>query len=320
MSVNPSSKKVFVATLSVVSNTILVILKVIAGLAIGSVSVLSEAIHSGVDLVAAAIALFAVKTSDKPADDGHPFGHGKVENISGTIEALLIFVAAGWIIYESIHKLLHPEPLDALGWGIIVMLVSSLVNIFVSQKLFKVGKETDSVALLADAWHLRTDVYTSAGVMLGLLVITIVAKVAPSVNVVWIDPVVAIIVALMILKAAYDLTKQSTRDLLDAKLPDDELEWIRCTISQHTPVVRGYHKLRTRKSGSHRFIEFHLFLPSELTLQASHDLADGISQRIEAHFDRSTVTVHLDPCDVSCPPHCQDGCLLSQDERDEIRG
>ena len=316
---DPSSKKVFVATLSVISNATLVVLKVIAGLAIGSVSVLSEAIHSGVDLLAAGIALFAVKKSGKPPDEGHPYGHGKVENISGTIEALLIFVAAGWIIYESIHKLLHPEPLDGLGWGIIVMLVSSLVNIVVSQLLFKVGKETDSVALLADAWHLRTDVYTSAGVMAGLLVITIVARVAPGVDVVWIDPVVAMVVALLILKAAWDLTRQSTRDLLDATLPEEELEWIRTTIAAHTPVVRGYHKLRTRKAGAERFIEFHLFLPSDLTLQESHDLADGIAKKIERKYAHSTVTVHVDPCDTSCSSDCLEGCLLSAEERDRIR-
>ena len=132
---------------------------------IGSVSVISEAIHSGVDLLAAVIALFAVRKSAKPADEDHPFGHDKVENISGTVEALLIFLAAGWIIFEAVKKLIDPEPLDEAGWGVAVMLLSVAANIIVSKKLFSVGEETDSVALKADAWHLATDVYTSLGVM-----------------------------------------------------------------------------------------------------------------------------------------------------------
>src|SRR5512136_1708331 len=143
-------QKSAVAWLSVISNTALVTGKLIIGLLIGSVSVISEAIHSGVDLLAAVIALFAVKTSHRVADEDHPFGHGKVENISGTIEALLIFLAAGWIIYEAAHKLIRPEPLEAVGWGVGVMLVSSIANIVVSQMLFKVGRETDSMALQAD--------------------------------------------------------------------------------------------------------------------------------------------------------------------------
>src|SRR5512136_299897 len=140
-------QKSAVAWLSVISNTALVTGKLIIGLAIGSVSVISEAIHSGVDLLAAVISLFAVKTSNKRADEEHPFGHGKVENISGTVEALLIFVAAGWIFYEAVYKLIRPQMLDAPVLGVAVMLVSAVVNFIVSRKLFKVGKETDSVAL-----------------------------------------------------------------------------------------------------------------------------------------------------------------------------
>ena len=150
-----NKQKSNVALLSVISNTSLVILKLIVGVMIGSVSVISEAIHSGVDLLAAIIALFAVRKSAKPADEDHPFGHDKVENISGTVEALLIFLAAGWIIFEAVKKLIEPEPLDEAGWGIAVMLLSVAANIFVSKKLFSVGEETDSVALKADAWHLR---------------------------------------------------------------------------------------------------------------------------------------------------------------------
>jgi len=159
-------KKERVAMLSVASNSFLVLFKVIVGITIGSVSIISEAIHSGVDLLAAIIAMFSVKTSSVPADEQHPFGHGKIENISGFVEALLIFVAAFWIIFEALKKLMEPHEITHAGLGVAVMFVSAVINYFVSRRLFRVGKE-------ADAWHLRTDVYTSAGVMAGLGIIWI---------------------------------------------------------------------------------------------------------------------------------------------------
>ncbi len=158
-------RKESAARLSVLSNSFLVVFKVIIGVAIGSVSIISEAIHSGVDLLAAVIAMFSVKTSSVPADERHPFGHGKIENISGFVEALLIFGAAFWIIFEALQKLNVPDVMENPQWGVGVMLFSAVMNFIVSQKLFQVGKEADSIALHADAWHLRTDVYTSAGVM-----------------------------------------------------------------------------------------------------------------------------------------------------------
>ncbi|MBC7294455.1 MAG: cation transporter, partial [Thermoleophilia bacterium] len=185
------------AVLSVLSNSLLILLKVAVGLLTGSVAVLSEAIHSAVDLVAALIALFAVRKSGQAADERHPYGHGKFENISGTIEALLIFLAAAWIIYEAVRKLISPRAVDMPVWGVGVMLVSAIVNIVVSGRLLKVGRETESVALQADAWHLRTDVYTSAGVMVGLLAIWLGSVFAPDVDLRWVDPAVAIVVALL---------------------------------------------------------------------------------------------------------------------------
>ena len=217
-----AEQKVAVALLSVISNTVLVLLKIIVGILIGSVSVISEAIHSGVDLLAAVIALFAVRTSGKTPDEGHPFGHGKVENLSGSIEAVLIFLAAGWIIFEAVKKIVTPRAIETPGLGVLVMFLSAAVNLWVSGRLFKVGKETDSVALLADAWHLRTDVYTSLGVMAGLGLILTGEWLFPGVHFDWIDPVAAIALALLILRAAYALTLKATRDLLDVSLPEEE--------------------------------------------------------------------------------------------------
>lgn len=313
------SRKTSVAWLSVISNTSLVIGKLIIGVAIGSVSIISESIHSGVDLLAAIIALVAVRTSGKPADDSHPYGHGKIENISGTVEALLIFLAAAWIIYEAIKKFHHLEQgIDQPSWGVAVMLVSAVANIIVSQKLFTIGRETDSVALQADAWHLRTDVYTSVGVMAGMLIIWLGHFVLPNVNFNWLDPVAAMVVAALILKAAFHLTMQSARDLLDASLPADEEQWIREYIGRLRPTIRGFHHLRTRKAGPVRFVEFHLIVESDMSVEDSHRVAEEITSEIEEHFPGSHVFVHVEPCDGLCRSNCLNGCLLSETERADI--
>ena len=317
-----NERKAAVALLSVVSNATLVTLKVIVGLAIGSVSVVSEAIHSGVDLLAAVIALFAVRASGRPADQDHNFGHGKVENLSGTVEAVLIFGAAGWIVYEASKRLIHPAPLESAGWGVGVMLVSAAANTFVARMLFKVGKETDSMALRADAWHLATDVYTSAGVMVGLGLIWLGQIFLPGADLKWIDPVAAIGVALLIVKAAYDLTVQSARDLFDVSLPAQEENLIREHIKSFTPTVRGYHRLRTRKSGAERFVEFHMLVDAAMSVGESHRITDIIENAIKEHYPGTSVTIHIEPCvaapEKECPSDCSSDCLLAQSERKAI--
>ncbi len=308
-------RKERVALLSVISNTTLVVFKLTVGLLIGSVSIISEAIHSGVDLLAACIALFSVKVSSHPADERHPFGHGKVENISGTVEALLIFVAAIWIVIESVDKLLHPQPIETVGWGVLVMGLSAGLNLFVSEMLFRVGKATDSMALQADAWHLRTDVYTSAGVMLGLAAIMAGRHFWPQANLHWIDPVAAIGVALLITKAAYDLTRQAAKDLLDVSLPQAENDWIVAQIVALRPRILGYHRLRTRKAGQFRFVEFHLLVEAGMSVQDSHAITEELTSLIRAHLGETTVTIHIEPCDGSCETYCVEGCLLDEAER-----
>jgi len=309
-------KKTRVAALSVASNSVLVIFKLIVGVLIGSVSVLSEAIHSGMDLIAALIAFFAVKISGKAADEEHPFGHTKVENISGGIEALLIFMAAVWIIYEAVRKLMNPQPLETVGWGIGVMLISTIANLIVSRLLFKVGKETDSAALIADGWHLRTDVYTSAGVMVGLGFIWLGGYFLPGLNLAWLDPVIAIAVAILILHAAYDLTKHAVQDLIDQSAPIEEKKWMQNYLSALYPTVRSFHRLRTRKAGATRFINVHLALDAKLTVSESHSIGDKIVADFKAHFPHDVdVIMHIEPCDGSCSPACKGGCLLSEEEQ-----
>ena len=286
-----------IAWLSVISNIILVVLKIIVGVMIGSVAVISEAAHSAVDLVAALIALFAVRTSAKPADEQHPYGHGKFENASGTIEALLIFVAAGWIIYESVHRLVAPAPLEAPAAGAAVMAFSAVVNMIVSTMLFRVAEKHDSLALQADGWHLRTDVYTSAGVFVGLGVIQMHETFFPEFNLDWVDPVAAIGVAALIINAAYRLTIKSARDLMDVSLPPEEEQFIWRSLQEMAPRVKGFHKLRTRKSGAQRFVDVHMLVAPEMTVAEAHALADEAVERVKAGFPRANVIVHIEPAD-----------------------
>jgi cation diffusion facilitator family transporter len=308
-------RKERVAILSVASNSSLVLFKVIVGVVIGSVSIISEAIHSGMDLLAAIIAMFSVKTSSLPADDRHPFGHGKIENISGFVEALLIFIAAFWIVFEALKKLNSSQVIEYAGWGVVVMFFSSGVNYIVSRKLFQVGKEADSIALQADAWHLRTDVYTSAGVMAGLGIIWIGHEFSPASDIRWIDPVAALFVAVLILHTAYNLTVRSFRDLLDVKLPPEEEDCIRNIIISNQPAINGFHHLRTRKAGNIRFVEFHIKVDPQMSVLDSHNITEGLEQNIRQKFPESAINIHIEPCDGECEDMCAAGCLLSEEKK-----
>lgn len=290
-----TARKTRAAALSVLSNTILVIGKLIVGLMAGSVSVISEAIHSAVDLLAAIIAWASVRVSGRPADANHPFGHGKIENLSGTIEALLIVGAALWIIVEAVLKLRHPEPINHAGLGVAVMAVSAITNWLISRNLFRVGHETGSVALIADAWHLRTDVLTSLGVMAGLLVITVGGWWWPALDLGWVDPVAAILVALLILHAAWELIVSAGRDLLDAGLPDDELAAIRAVTVQADPQIRTIVQLRARKSGADRHVDLVIGVPADLTVAMAHQIADRVEAAITAVLPGTSTSVHIEP-------------------------
>ena len=280
-----TSLKTRTARLSVLSNSLLIILKVVVGAVTGSVSILSEAIHSSIDLVAAVIAFFAVKVSGNPADDRHPFGHGKVENVSGVIEALLIFAASAWIIYEAIGRFLHPGETEALGLGVLVMAISAVVNIFVSRRLYKVAKLTDSVALEADALHLKTDVITSAGVALGLGLIWLTG---------WhvLDPIIALLVAVIIIYESWMLLRKAFSPLLDTALSQGEMTKLTSILEE---MEVQYHDLRTRAAGHQRFVEFHLDVPAHETIETIHRQCDLIEARLEHEFRDISVIIHPEP-------------------------
>ncbi|MFH0841977.1 MAG: cation diffusion facilitator family transporter [Bacteroidota bacterium] len=278
--------KVKTARLSIISNTLLIIMKVVVGILSGSVSIISEAIHSSMDLVAAVIAYFSVRVSDNPPDSKHPYGHGKVENISGVIEAVLILAAAALIIIEAIKKLLGEEiVLEKLWIGSVVMGISAVVNIIVSKKLYKVARETGSVALEADALHLKTDVYTSAGVALGLLLILIT-------DIRWLDPAVAILVALFIIRESFELLRRAFWPLLDSSWGEDEIAKLETKLKQ---MGVNYHELRTRKAGNYRFIDIHIEMPGTESVGNAHKYCDMIEDELSAAFENLNVTIHVEP-------------------------
>jgi cation diffusion facilitator family transporter len=278
--------KVSIARLSILSNTCLIIMKLIVGIISGSVSIISEAIHSSMDLMAAIIAFFSVRVSDNPPDSRHPYGHGKVENISGVIEALLIFVAAIWIIAEAVKKLMGEAiELESIGIGSIVMLISAIVNTIVSRKLYKVARETNSVALEADALHLKTDVYTSLGVAVGLGLIMIT-------DINWLDPVVAILVALFIIRESYFLLRRAFTPLLDEAWENDDIDDLEKTLND---LKVNYHDLRTRIAGNYRFIDLHIDMPKDLSVESAHKYCDMIEGKLTAKFENLNVTIHVEP-------------------------
>ncbi|HOU96893.1 MAG TPA: cation diffusion facilitator family transporter [Bacteroidales bacterium] len=284
----PSNKaiKVKVARLSVASNTFLITMKLIAGLLSGSVSIISEAIHSSMDLIAAIIAFFSVRVSDNPPDSRHPYGHGKVENISGVIEAILIFIAAGWIIYEAMQRITSGSPeLEMIWVGLLVMVVSGLVNTFVSLQLYRTARKTGSIALEADALHLKTDVYTSLGVAagLGLIIIT---------DIKWIDSVTAIAVALLILWESFQLLKKAFSPLLDVSWPEKDIAELKKILDN---LGVHYHELRTRAAGNYLFVDLHVLIPKEESVENSHNYCDMIEENLKKNFKNLNVTIHVEP-------------------------
>ncbi len=284
------NRKMKYALLSILSNSTLIIMKTITGLITGSVSIISEAIHSAMDLVASIIAFFSVRYAAKPADEDHPYGHGKIENISGFLEALLIFVAAIIIIKEAIAKIINPTAINITTIAILVMVVSAVINAIVSSLLYKVAREEDSVALEADALHLKTDVYTSLGVGLGLLIIKFT-------NWYIVDSIVAILVALIILKEAWHLSVKAFQPLLDASLGEEDEAQIMQVIERYQDRYVNVHNLRTRKAGHIKHIDFHLCVDGNQPVSVAHQLCDEIEQELAEEIKNTCVNIHIEPCD-----------------------
>lgn len=293
MTVAPdTAPKARAAALSVASNTTLIALKVIAGIATGSVAVLTEAAHSTMDLIASIVAFVSVRKAGEPADAGHPYGHEKMENMAGAIEGALVLIGAAIITYEALLRLVHGGRVHTIGIGIAVIMVSAVVNLVVSRIIGRRARETGSVALEADALHLSADVASSAAVLVGLVLVAFTKAE-------WIDPAVALVVAFGVAFAGVRILIRSTRSLVDEALPEDELEWIRLTIRE-VGAQRGvvaFHKLRARRAGARRYVDLHLQFDVGTTLEAAHATAHELTGAIRDRLTGADILVHVEPRD-----------------------
>jgi len=277
------------AALSIASNATLIALKLAAGALTGSIAILTEAVHSLIDLVASVIAFVSVRKADEPADAEHPYGHEKVESLAAAIEGMLILVGAGIIIYEASRRLAVGSEVESLGVGIAVMGFSVVANIAVSTVLLRRAKALESPALEGDAAHLRTDAMTSAGVVLGLALVDITGIAA-------FDSITALVVAIAIVGAGLSIIRRSSGVLVDETVPEPELDLIEAAIAAaRTPEVAGYHKLRARRAGSRRHIDLHVQYRSGTSLVRAHELAHQMRDSIEAEIPQAEVLIHVEP-------------------------
>ena len=279
------------AGLSIASNALLIALKLAAGAITGSIAIVTEAAHSGIDLMASVVAFVSVRKADEPADADHPYGHAKIENLAAAIEGMLILVGAGVIIYESVRRLVEPAEVESLGIGIAVIAFSAVANVGVSSYLYRQARLTDSPALEGDAAHLRTDAATSAAVLVALCLVQVT-------DVTWLDPVTALVVAAAIVFAGVKILSRSSRVLVDEALPEAELDAVRGAIEEHgADEVVGFHKLRARRAGSRRYIDLHVQFAEGTTLRRAHELTHELQGAIRARLRGADVLIHLEPED-----------------------
>ena len=289
--VSQNGRKASAAALSIASNMALIALKVVAGVITGSVAIITEALHSGIDLMASVIAFVSIRRADAPPDRDHPFGHQKYENLAAAFEGVLILVGAGIVTYESVRRLGDGPELDHLPVGIAIIALTIVVNIVVGTFLSRRARETDSPALEGDAAHLHTDAATSVAVLVGLGVVELTGAT-------WLDPVIALMVAGVIVVAGWRLVTRSSRVLLDETLPEDELEAIREVVRHFGPRgVAGFHKLRARHAGAFHHVDMHVQFRAGTTLEDAHRTAHELQDEIKLVLDGADVLIHLEPED-----------------------
>jgi cation diffusion facilitator family transporter len=292
-----TGRKTRAAALSILSNSLLIALKLVAGVITGSIAIITEAIHSSVDLIASIVAFVSVRKAGEPADADHPYGHDKIENLAAVIEGLLILVGAGIIVFESVRRLVDPPQVESIGVGIAVIGFSVVANLVVSTYLYRQARATESPALEGDAAHLRTDALTSAGVLVGLLLVQLTGFE-------WVDPLTALVVAVAIVVAGLRILMRSSRVLVDEVLPENELAAVREALEEdhRAPEIAGYHKLRARRAGSRRYIDLHVQFHEGTTLDRAHEVSHELQAEIRDRLDRADVLIHLEPERSSLPP------------------
>ena len=271
----------------------LIVIKVVVGWLTGSISVLAQAADSLLDLFAAIITFSAIRIAAKPADTEHPYGHGKVEDIAGAAQGILIFIAGGLIIYSAIGRIMKGSSIELAGAGVAVMAVSIVVSMLLSRHLFRISRRTNSVALEANARNIATDVYSASAVLVGLAIVQF-----KGLNI--IDSAIAIGVAIYILKVAVDTIRKPISGLLDEKLPPSQEAVIEESIKKHSGEVYGFHALRTRRAGSQSYIDLHLVMAGDISLERAHQICDKIENEIQSRLHEASVTIHCEPCNDEC--------------------
>lgn len=283
----------------------LALIKLVTGLLTGSMAVLASAVDSLLDILMSGVNYLAIRQADQPADQSHPFGHGKFETLATLIQSMVITISGAWIIFESIRRLIHGAELTRIGGGIGVLLFSTIASWLIAGYLRKTAKATDSSALQADSLHFAMDVYTNLALLAGLIVIYFI-------HIPWLDAALSVLVGLYILYEAVKLIRHGLRDVLDVELPESLRRRIADLIEAQGDDLIGFHNLRTRRAGSQKIMDFHLTVCKHLTVDEAHAIADQLEQRIESEIPGSDVTIHIEPCQrPDCPG--RDKC---QKERD----
>lgn len=276
------------AWLSIAAAIATMLLKGIAWRLTGSVGLLSDALESFVNLAGAMMALGMLTLAERPADSNHAYGHGKAEYFSSAFEGLLILLAAASIAYASVERLLHPLPLEAVGVGLMVSVVASVINWLTAKVLMDVGRRRRSITLEADAHHLLTDVWTSVGVIAGVALVWASGWL-------WLDPLIALLVAANIVWTGWQLLQRSAAGLMDAALPADQLAAIEQVLAGYRSQGLEFHALRTRQNGSRTFVSMHVLVPGRWTVQQAHDRSEQIERDIRAALPHAHITTHLEP-------------------------
>ena len=271
----------------------LILLKIIAGWISGSISVFAQAADSFLDLFAGLVTFFAVRIATKPADEEHPFGHGKVEDMAGMVQGVLLFIAAGLIIYSSVQRIINKTPIELAEAGMVAMVVSMVASVLLSRHLLKVSRATGSVVLEANARNITGDIYSTAAVLVGLIVVRLTGLSI-------LDPIIAIGIAIYIAKIAYDAINKPLLGLVDASLPRSEQAVIKSCLAEQGNQIVGFHELRTRRSGNQRYIDLHLVMAKGISLEKAHQVCDLLEVDIQSRLSRTNVTIHVEPCDGKC--------------------
>jgi cation diffusion facilitator family transporter len=313
----PDASKARAEKLAIGGAAILAAAKLGAGLATNSIGLISSAADSVIDVLISSLNLFSIRIADSPADEGHPYGHGKVENLAGLVQAAVIAGLGAWVIFEAVRRLIRGVRPEHTEWGVAVMALSMVVSWLITRHLRRVAARTDSVVLMADSLHYATDVWTNGGVLASLVLLWLT-------GVAVFDHLIAVAVGAVILRSAYRIVARSVADLMDAAIPGAEQREIERVIHCHKFVVSS-HDLRTRRAGSQRQIDFSVVLCRHLPLGDAHDLVDHIEKEIERTISNSHVVVHAEPClpDCKLPDRCVLGSrrhdLLAHDPQAEAR-